>query len=293
MTSRQKKTSKIKNVPVTKSKTTNPKTIKNYENYISGLRKRLPDGYDLKTIDPDTINGLSVKEWTKNTYVSALLYFFDDELVNKAELRKYAKDIRDKQEMLAPSTGNLPSLDELQKVYHENGKRAFNDSSLLVAFYFYPFIDKTHHLPIRNELASLIVGSDDGTRKNTYNPTTGEMILRELKSTAKTKVLDADLSDNMKKCFNMLIESKGLKNGDKVFGKLTSAGLSKTLGDYSKRIIGKSVTSSVLRKAFHHIFLGEKHKQIAELKSEIKETTDKMGHEPDTAMKWYSKYELL
>jgi hypothetical protein len=93
--------------------------------------------------------------------------------------------------------------------------------------------------------------------------------------------------------FNTYIDMKGIKEGGNIFPNFNSNTVPEALRNFTKTVLGKTITASTLRKAYHHIFLGELHKEKAEIDEEIKKTTDRMGHSINTATYWYSKYKKV
>lgn len=270
------------------------KTLEEYKVLVERLKRIFPPNYNFRNLTIEDMNQLEIQDSTRATYIYAVLRIYGkDKLKHGKELAEYAKKIRMEYDSISTTSGKeLPTIEEVQKIYYANMNRKLSIGSLIVMFYTYPFINQKSYGTIRNELHNLTIGKETPDM-NMYDPETGKIVIQDTKKSASEQRIDIDLPSEINDIFYFYVKSNNLKNGDRMFPNLTSNLLSKYLRDYSKKIIGKPITSSVLRKTIHHRLHGGIHKKIAECQSELTPICKQMGHSVKTATNYYSKHGRL
>jgi hypothetical protein len=270
------------------------KTLEEYKVLVGRLKKLFPPNYNFLYLTIEDMNQLNIQDSTRATYIYAVLRIYGKEkLKHGEELAEYARNIRMEYDKRSATSGKeLPTIEEIQKIYYDNMGRKLSIGSLIVMFYTYPFINQNSYAPIRNELHNLTIGKEI-PKMNMYDPETRKIVIQDTKKTSSEQRIDIELPSEINNIFYFYIKENNLKNGDRLFPNLTSNLLSKYLRDYSIKIIGKPITSTTLRKSLHHRIHGDIHKRIAEYQSDLEPLCKKMGHSVKTATNYYSKHGRL
>ena len=155
-------------------------------------------------------------------------------------------------------------------------------------------------MPFRNDVAGMTAInqasykklSDDEKKENNYLvvPTKSNMyfVLNKYKTSKKYEELDLPIEDkDLRKILKYYIKMNGNEGGGILFktstGKpLTRIELSKVLLKYSKKYMGKSISSTLLRK----IYLSSKY---SDMKDELEKDNKVMGHSKAVALDTYVK----
>ena len=299
-------------------------TIKMYSSNLNKLKKMFDtDNFDfLKQTDKVKDKLSELHFTTQRNYLSAVVIYLmaisknekdmkEDPLILKyAELRddlsKIIEDnnatgiISDKQK------DNFVDISEVNKMVQEMGEEIKNkkikkkedlsskDKALLQVYTIFSIYTR---LPMRNDLAGM-----EAINKRTYNKLTEEnkkeknylvvnknnmfMVLNEFKTNTKYKSINIPIEKDLEKLLRVYLKMNGMgvlfKSST---GKaLTRNALSQLLLKTTKKRMGKSISTTMLRK----IYLSSKYGKIQEEQAKDAEI---MGHSVDTQTKVYIKKE--
>lgn len=299
-------------------------TIKMYSSNLNKLKKMFDtDNFDfLKQTDKVKDKLSELHFTTQRNYLSAIVIYLmaisknekdmkEDPLILKyAELRddlsKIIEDnnatgiISDKQK------DNFVDISEVNKMVQEMGEEIKNkkikkkedlsskDKALLQVYTIFSIYTR---LPMRNDLAGM-----EAINKRTYNKLTEEnkkeknylvvnknnmfMVLNEFKTNTKYKSINIPIEKDLEKLLRVYLKMNGMgvlfKSST---GKaLTRNALSQLLLKTTKKRMGKSISTTMLRK----IYLSSKYGKIQEEQAKDAEI---MGHSVDTQNKVYIKKE--
>jgi len=155
-------------------------------------------------------------------------------------------------------------------------------------------------MPFRNDVAGMIAInqaaynklSEDDKKENNYLvvPSKGSLyfVLNKYKTSKKYEELDLPIEDkDLRKILRYYLKMNNIEKGGILFktstGKpLTRIELSKVLLKYSKKYMGKSISSTLLRK----IYLSSKY---GDMKEELEKDNKVMGHSKEVALNTYVK----
>tara|TARA_R100000951_G_scaffold42093_2_gene35474 strand:+ start:652 stop:1620 length:969 start_codon:yes stop_codon:yes gene_type:complete len=299
-------------------------TIKMYSSNLNKLKKMFDtDNFDfLKQTDKVKDKLSELHFTTQRNYLSAIVIYLmaisknekdmkEDPLILKyAELRddlsKIIEDnnatgiISDKQK------DNFVDISEVNKMVQEMGEEIKNkkikkkedlsskDKALLQVYTIFSIYTR---LPMRNDLAGM-----EAINKRTYNKLTEEnkkeknylvvnknnmfMVLNEFKTNTKYKSINIPIEKDLEKLLRVYLKMNGMgvlfKSST---GKaLTRNALSQLLLKTTKKRMGKSISTTMLRK----IYLSSKYGKIQEEQAKDAEI---MGHSVNTQNKVYIKKE--
>ena len=299
-------------------------TIKMYSSNLNKLKKMFDtDNFDfLKQTDKVKDKLSELHFTTQRNYLSAVVIYLmaisknekdmkEDPLILKyAELRddlsKIIEDnnatgiISDKQK------DNFVDISEVNKMVQEMGEEIKNkkikkkedlsskDKALLQVYTIFSIYTR---LPMRNDLAGM-----EAINKRTYNKLTEEnkkeknylvvnknnmfMVLNEFKTNTKYKSINIPIEKDLEKLLRVYLKMNGMgvlfKSST---GKaLTRNALSQLLLKTTKKRMGKSISTTMLRK----IYLSSKYGKIQEEQAKDAEI---MGHSVNTQNKVYIKKE--
>lgn len=287
--------------------------------YVSNLLKlmKLFNSDNLKFLDkPENVEDKlsSLHYTTKRNYLNAIVVYLMTEKDNEDLIKKYT-DIRDelnKQYEEEQATGiisdkqkeNFVDIAEVNKMIEQMGQEikdkklkkkedlTAKDKNLIQVYTLYNIYTR---LPLRNDLAGMEV-----INKRAYNKLSEEdkkaenylvinknkmfMVLNKYKTSSKYEELIIDIPKDLEKLLRQYIRINGkgvlFKSGT---GKpLSRNALSQLLLKTSKKYMGKSISTTMLRK----IYLSSKY---ADMKEELEKDNKIMGHSKEVAMDTYIK----
>ena len=198
--------------------------------------------------------------------------FVPIEEVNKM-IKQMAKEIKDKK---------LKSKDDLTA----------KDKNLITVYTLFNIYTR---LPLRNDLAGMQVInkraynklSDKEKEENNYlviNKNTMYMVLNQYKTSSKYKELNIDIPKDLERLLRQYIKinGKGILFKSSTGKPLTRNALSQLLLKTSKKYMGKSISTTMLRK----IYLSSKY---GAMKKELEADNKVMGHSKEVALNTYIK----
>jgi len=198
--------------------------------------------------------------------------FVPIEEVNKM-IKQMAKEIKDKK---------LKSKDDLTA----------KDKNLITVYTLFNIYTR---LPLRLDLAGMQVInkrsynklSDKEKQENNYlviNKNTMYMVLNQYKTSSKYKELNIDIPKDLERLLRQYIKinGKGILFKSSTGKPLTRNALSQLLLKTSKKYMGKSISTTMLRK----IYLSSKY---GDMKKELEADNKVMGHSKEVALNTYIK----
>jgi len=298
-----------------------PNTVKQYEVNHKKLQKIYDtDNYDFLSKPDDVMDKIKDLHYLSqrnilNAIVVLLMALnhdekYDELLTTYGELRdelndKYSDEqksgvISDKQ------SKNFTDIESIYKMINDMAedlkpiKKKSNDDitkkemQLLQAYTLFNIYSR---MPMRNDVAGMMAInqaaykklSDDEKKENNYLivPSKGNLyfVLNQYKTSKKYKELDLPIEDkDLRKILRYYLKM----NGNGVLFKtstgkpLTRTELSKVLLKYSKKYMGKSISTTLLRK----IYLSSKY---GDMKKELEKDNKVMGHSKAVALDTYVK----
>ncbi len=298
-----------------------PNTVKQYEVNLKKLQKIYDtDNYDFLSKPDDVMDKIKDLHYLSqrnilNAIVVLLMALnhdekYDELLTTYGELRdelndKYSDEqksgvISDKQ------SKNFTDIESIYKMINDMAedlkpiKKKSNDDitkkemQLLQAYTLFNIYSR---MPMRNDVAGMMAInqaaykklSDDEKKENNYLivPSKGNLyfVLNQYKTSKKYKELDLPIEDkDLRKILRYYLKM----NGNGVLFKtstgkpLTRTELSKVLLKYSKKYMGKSISTTLLRK----IYLSSKY---GDMKKELEKDNKVMGHSKAVALDTYVK----
>jgi len=287
--------------------------------YVSNLLKlmKIFNSDNLKFLDkPENVEDKlsSLHYTTKRNYLNAIVVYLMTEKDNEDLIKKYT-DIRDelnKKYEEEQATGiisdkqkeNFVDIAEVNKMIVQMGHEikdkklkkkedlTAKDKNLIQVYTLYNIYTR---LPLRNDLAGMEV-----INKRAYNKLSEEdkkaenylvinknkmfMVLNKYKTSSKYQELIIDIPKDLEKLLRQYIRINGMgvlfKSST---GKpLSRNALSQLLLKTSKKYMGKSISTTMLRK----IYLSSKY---ADMKEELEKDNKIMGHSKEVAMDTYIK----
>lgn len=209
----------------------------------------------------------------------------DKQSKNFTDIESVYKMINDMAEDLKPI--KKKSKDDLTK----------KEKQLLQAYTLFNIYSR---MPMRNDLAGMTAInqaaykklSEEDKKENNYLivPSKGNLyfVLNQYKTSKKYKELDLPIEDkNLRKILRYYLKMSGTERGGVLFktstGKpLTRTELSKVLLKYSNKYMGKSISTTLLRK----IYLSSKY---GDMKKELEKDNKVMAHSMNVALESYVK----
>lgn len=209
----------------------------------------------------------------------------DKQSKNFTDIESIYKMINDMAEHLKPL--KKKSKDEITK----------KEMQLLQAYVLFNIYSR---MPMRNDVAGMMVInqaeykklSEDEKKENNYLvvPSKGNIyfVLNKYKTSKKYQELDLPIEDkDLRRILRYYLKMSGIEKGGILFktstGKpLTRTELSKVLLKYSQKYMGKSISTTLLRK----IYLSSKY---GDMKKELEKDNKVMGHSKAVALDTYVK----
>jgi len=209
----------------------------------------------------------------------------DKQSKNFTDIESIYKMINDMAEDLKPI--KKKSKDEITK----------KEIQLLQAYVLFNIYSR---MPMRNDVAGMMVInqaaykklSEDEKKENNYLvvPSKGNIyfVLNKYKTSKKYQELDLPIEDkDLRRILRYYLKMSGIEKGGILFktstGKpLTRTELSKVLLKYSQKYMGKSISTTLLRK----IYLSSKY---GDMKKELEKDNKVMGHSKAVALDTYVK----
>ena len=209
----------------------------------------------------------------------------DKQSKNFTDIESIYKMINDMAEDLKPI--KKKSKDDITK----------KESQLLQAYVLFNIYSR---MPMRNDVAGMMVInqaaykklSEDEKKENNYLvvPSKGNIyfVLNKYKTSKKYQELDLPIEDkDLRRILRYYLKMSGIEKGGILFktstGKpLTRTELSKVLLKYSQKYMGKSISTTLLRK----IYLSSKY---GDMKKELEKDNKVMGHSKAVALDTYVK----
>tara|TARA_Y100001938_G_scaffold144453_1_gene219024 strand:- start:433 stop:1410 length:978 start_codon:yes stop_codon:yes gene_type:complete len=209
----------------------------------------------------------------------------DKQSKNFTDIESIYKMINDMAEDLKPI--KKKSKDDITK----------KEMQLLQAYVLFNIYSR---MPMRNDVAGMMVInqaaykklSEDEKKENNYLvvPSKGNIyfVLNKYKTSKKYQELDLPIEDkDLRRILRYYLKMSGIEKGGILFktstGKpLTRTELSKVLLKYSQKYMGKSISTTLLRK----IYLSSKY---GDMKKELEKDNKVMGHSKAVALDTYVK----
>jgi integrase len=299
-----------------------PNSIKQYETHLNKLKKLFDsDSYDFLSKPEDVMDKLQDKHYTSkrntlNAIIILLMALNNDEKYDSLieDYQKIRDELNDKYvedqqsgKISEKQKNNFVDLNEIvsmvdtmaKEIKKENLKKKENltgkDKELLMVYTIYSFLMK---YPLRNDLAGMKYISktqynkltEDDKKQNNYlvkQKNMLSMILNVYKTSKKYGEKKIVMDSNTAKILRMYINKTGKKFGDVLFVSsrdtpISRNGISQLLLKTSKKYLGKSISTTMMRK----IVVSDK---FADIKEEQQKLADVMGHDVGTQNLVYVK----
>ena len=299
-----------------------PNSIKQYETHLNKLKKLFDtDNYDFLSVTKDVMEKLDDKHYTskRNTLNAVIILLLALDIDDKfseliEEYQKIRDGLNDKYledqqsgKIYDKQKDNFVEFIELKKMTAQMFREIRDkdlkkketlkpsDKELMVVFTIFSFLSQ---YPLRNDLAGMKYIS-----KTDYNKLTDDdkkngnflvkqknklmIILNEYKTSKKYGEKIIELNWEITKIMKFYIRVMDKEIGDVLFtnsrgNPITRNGISQLLIKTSKKYLGKSISTTMIRK----IVVSDK---FADIKKEQAELADVMGHDVGTQNAVYVK----
>ncbi len=155
-------------------------------------------------------------------------------------------------------------------------------------FYMYPFSDpESNFAPLRNDLCTfhLRVPRETNPSVNTFYPKSGKkpgrLRLVDHKTVDKTGPYDVELPDFVNGMLATFIRRMGVKPGELIFPHLKKTSITQILNKLSRRYIGSSISTQLLRRYYVSM-------RFSDDKAQREEVAKNMGHNLEVQDKIYT-----